>query len=236
VLQLIWFGLLIGWRFFDVGGASGSVVEGQYDPRGFQPVYVDAETDLPVRFNPCEPIHYVINPSFAPEGGVDDVHHAFEITGRSMGVSFIFDGTTDETYASERDSYQPERYGERWAPILVSCSNGSLATEEPSAHPRAVGLGGGSVEFNSRGEPVYVTGIVMLDANAELHSGFGGRTWGQVMLHEIGHVVGLAHINDQTSVMYPEMGLRPAAFGQGDRAGLMELGIGTSCVLTPDVP
>lgn len=29
---------------------------------------------LPVRFNPCEPIHYTVNAALAPPGAVDDLH------------------------------------------------------------------------------------------------------------------------------------------------------------------
>jgi len=37
---------------------------------------------------------------------------------------------------------------------------------------------------------------------------------------EIGHVVGLGHVDERDYVMNPVLGLRPAAWGEGDRAGL----------------
>jgi hypothetical protein len=89
---------------------------------------------------------------------------------------------------------------------------------------------------NDDGKAVAVSGSVVFDASAGLSSGFAGETWGQVMLHELGHVFGLDHIDDQTSVMYPQLGLRPADFGEGDRKGLWELGIGSGCVKTPELP
>ena len=89
---------------------------------------------------------------------------------------------------------------------------------------------------NDSGKPVYVTGTATFDATTELRSGFGGETWGQVILHELGHVVGLGHVDDSTSVMNPALGLRPAAWGKGDRAGLWQLGIGAPCLKAPSVP
>jgi hypothetical protein len=80
-----------------------------------------------------------------------------------------------------------------------------------------------------------VSGVLILNANAGLRSGFGGETWGQVMLHEFGHVMGLGHVGDAKQVMTPVLELRPAAWGSGDRAGLRELGIGSPCLDVPPV-
>src|SRR5687767_7669253 len=35
-----------------------------------------APSGEPVRWNPCDPIHYVVNASLAPTGSLDDVHEA----------------------------------------------------------------------------------------------------------------------------------------------------------------
>jgi len=70
----------------------------------------------PVRFNPCEPIHYVLNPADAPRTGLADVHEAFVRLQRATGMEFVYDGPTDETPSgASRASYQPERYGQYWA-------------------------------------------------------------------------------------------------------------------------
>ena len=46
-----------------------------------------------------------------------------------------------------------------------------------------------------------------------------------LVLHELGHLVGLDHVEDQRELMYPTMtGLR--SFGPGDRSGLAALGAG----------
>src|SRR5688500_3845247 len=187
ILRLALIAVFLSWKFLDISGASGGYVPGELDQRGFKVLLADAETGEPVRFNVCQPIHYVINPALAPEGGVEDVHQAFEITARAMGANVVYDGTTDEPNGP-REAFQPDRYGDRWAPILVSWSDEPLHLESDTSPGSVVGVGGPDLVHNEEGQAVFVSGTVVLDANADLDSGFGGETWGQVMLHELGHV------------------------------------------------
>ncbi len=47
-----------------------------------------------------------------------------------------------------------------------------------------------------------------------------------VILHEVGHVLGLAHVNDPNQLMYPR-GSHVTDYGPGDLAGLARLGAST---------
>ena len=228
-------GLLI-WRALPaVGGPE--LVPGPTDPRGFSAARVHEETGEPVRYNACQPLHYVVNPDLAPDGAVDDIHTAFEMTAEASGLRFVYDGETDEIATDDRPTYQPERYGERWAPILISWAND---LPEPAAGPegaKTIGWGGSTAEPNSKGEAVLVSGAATFDATAtEIPAGFGGQTWGQAMLHELGHVLGLGHDVAGDSVMNPVIGLRSAVWGPGDRTGLWVLGLGSPCVESPQLP
>jgi hypothetical protein len=230
--------LLISRVLFDLSpfGGQGAAEAGRLDPRGFRFLSVEAGTQEPVRYNACEPIHYVINPALAPASGVEDVQRAMEMTSDASGLRFVYDGPTDEVGGTGRALYQPQRYGERWAPILIGWAAGLSSDQAAAQGLSVVGQAGSVYRENSQGHPVYVSGIAVFDAGADLNSGFGGETWGQVMLHEFAHLAGLDHVNDPTSVMNPVMGMRAATWGPGDRDGLWALGLGESCLSTPALP
>ena len=215
--------------------AGQRAVAGLREPAGYRFMFVDTETGEPVRYNACEPIHYVINPSLAPAGAVDDVHAAIEMTSQSSGLKFAFDGFTDETPVAARELSQPERYDEGWAPVLFAWTSGPPAIDGV-ADATILGKGGSAYEINDDGRPVYVTGLAVFDGSADLEPGFGGETWGQAILHELGHVLGLNHVDDPGSVMNPVIDLRPATWMDADRAGLWRLGLGSPCLSTPVAP
>ena len=214
--------------------AMSDVALGAYDPRGFQFRYVEPDTGEPVRYDACSQLHYVINPDLAPAGGIDDVHTAVQETSKATGIKFVYDGETDEQPTAQRAAYQPDRYGERWAPVLIAWAPTLGMPEDPSAE--AAGLAGSEFRTNEDGETVYVTGSATFNSSTDLDSGYAGQTWGQVIVHEMGHVVGLDHVEDPMSVMHPRVTLRPATWGDGDRRGLWELGLGRECVETPELP
>ena len=192
----------------------------------------------PVRFNPCEPIHYVVNAALAPAGALDDLAEAFARVGAATGLTFVNDGPTDEPAAVNRRLAQPDRYPGRWPPLLVVWAHGGDFRMEPT-NP----AGGQAYPVDD----VYVSGvlIVNVDAVAQDHgrtrpaSGFGeGTTWGRVFIHELGHVVGLGHVARSDEIMFPELGVQSgyAEFHAGDLAGLRLVGKDAGCVDVPAAP
>ena len=233
--------VIAGVAFTNLSDAVGApnLVDGTPDPRGFQPKLVDEDTGEPVRFDPCEPIHYVINPALAPPQGMEDMHRAVQMTAEASGLRFVYDGVTDEIPTPLRAAHQPDRYGDRWAPVLFAWSDGlAFAGATAGAEgERPIAVATSLTETNEDGRALYVSGVAVFDASVPgLRSGFGGQTWGQAMLHELGHIVGLDHVADPASVMNPVIGLRAAQWGGGDRAGLWALGIGATCLSTPETP
>lgn len=216
-----------------VGGTIERATE-RADSSSFDFLDYDPVTEGPIRYNPCEPVHYVINPSRAPEGGVTDIKEGIATVSEETGIEFIYDGLTKEPITLKRPIYQPGRYGrERWAPLLFGWVPKELLLKK---NRHALGAGGSAYEKNQAGNLVYVSGIVSLNAEAELDPGFDeGETWGDVVLHELGHVVGLDHVEDVSQVMYAEITAGPAKWGDGDLAGLAKLGRSAGCV-TPVNP
>ena len=74
----------------------------------------------PVAYDPCRPIHYVLRPDGAPAGGEEVVRAASPGCREVTGLQFVDDGTTDETSTRDRPIFQPDRYGDRWAPVLIA--------------------------------------------------------------------------------------------------------------------
>lgn len=200
------------------------------DPTFVSYRFYDPLTREPVGFNPCEPIRYVVNEEHAPQGGLRDVREAVDRISAVSGIPFRFVGMTSEDPLDERLLHQPRRYGPGWAPLLVGWSPFGDDIEEGT-----LGTADGYFLGNDRDELVTVSGFVALNADVELPSGFGsGDAWGPVILHEIGHVMGLDHVDAPDQVMNHEsLFYGPVDLGRGDRTGLVRLGKLKGCVEAP---
>ena len=77
-------------------GLVGGVVADLSRPKGSSDEYRFLATvgGKPVRWNPCEPIHYVVNIREAPPGSLQDVQEAISRVSVDTGVTFVFDGST----------------------------------------------------------------------------------------------------------------------------------------------
>jgi len=191
-------------------------------PAAFRDVDPDGN---PGRYDPCQVVHVVANFSDAPPGAEASVRRALQHLRQVTGLQLTWDGQTVERLpntaaADDRDIGEAGN----WAPILV---NWPVDWDKA---PGVLGTGGSVALQRSRnGQPTgaiqLVTGVVSINRNADTHPVLDA-----LLLHELGHVVGLDHVDDTAQLLHLEgavAGLR--RYQPGDRAGLDRLGAAAGC-------
>ncbi len=192
----------------------------------------------PWRFDPCEPIAYVVNPTNAPRGALGDLRTAVHRLEEATGLRFVYEGTTDEVARPGRRAYQRGRYGDRWAPILVDWhdpADSPYRWRLPNEDLHALGLA--SPLWSPEHPGAYVSGTIVFNARDRGPAGFGWPwSHGVTMLHELGHVVGLAHVHAHDQVMSVDGYSTAKTYAEGDLAGLARLGADAGCITPAPVP
>ena len=183
------------------------------------------DEDEPVTWDPCREIHYEINPKGAPgdnDDAVDLVRDAIAQVQSITGLQFTYDGRTDR---------RPEWAGElvpvgRSEPVLVSWAT---ADEVEQLKGDVAGIGGAVARSEASGRHrTYFTGGVTFDIDA--FDDLEGRNDGEryqraIVLHELGHLVGLGHVDSHEELMFAD-NIGRLGYGRGDLNGLVELGKG----------
>jgi hypothetical protein len=209
-----------------LGPAPGPVLRDPA-PMGTGPYAFMATTSggQPVTYSSCRPINYVVNPAGMPAGGHQLIQDAITQVSQATGLQFVYQGESTEPPSEHREIHQPDRYSSSTAPVLIAWAN---TAEYPPISGDVEGVGGSAWIEPSRGPAFYVTGQVVLsrDGISRMMDRSGGYERARaVLLHEFGHLVGLAHVQDPKELMTPVVsGL--TGYGPGDRTGLARLGHG----------
>lgn len=190
--------------------------------------FFQVEGDTPLRWDPCAPIHYVVNAEHAEPGAEADVAEALARINSATGLDFVYDGPTSEVPTSSW--YAKSWPGSAYAPLVVAWAEPGTTDMLPSDHESGWGVANAAT---IDGEKRFVTGAVVLNAdqNDLYPAGFGGgATRGALLMHELGHSVGLGHAHADGQVMHGTIGsATPAQYAAGDLAGLSQLGDARGC-------
>ena len=188
--------------------------------------FVQEQLGTPVTYDPCEPIRYVVNDTLAPAGGAGLLAEALDTVSGATGLVFEDSGSTDEPADPHRPPRDVLRHGLGASPVLIAWTT---PEQVPDLAGNVVGVAGSVAEGVGGSTMRYVSGTVYLDA-ADL-AGILQRPGGAeqvraIITHELGHLVGLDHVDDPGELMYAE-NVGRTELGPGDRQGLAVLGSGT---------
>jgi hypothetical protein len=200
-----------------------------YTPRGNERQF-KYSFDTMTRWNPCTTIGYRVNARQGTRGAVGDTRRAFARISKATGFRFAYRGSTRRIPQHDSNSWYPSD-----TQIVVAWARPSQSSLL-SAYPKAAGVGSSmaySGFFNGDGSRTnkIVKGMVVLNSQYRFGSGFGhGTTRGDLLLHEIGHSMGLSHSGATEQMMYAYLTRSSARYGKGDLHALEVRGAKLGCV------
>lgn len=172
-------------------------------------------SDEPVAWDPCEPIEYAVNPDGAPDGWEQVVDDAVSEVEWATGLDLVEVGPTDERPLA------PSYAAALARPVVIGFADDS---EIPDLSGDTAGVGGSSAERNALGRDYYVAGAVALDTAVFTDDAVGTdpQSMQAIVQHELGHVLGLDHVDDAGELMFAS-NLGRTGWGPGDLEGLARL-------------
>ena len=206
-----------------------------------------------VRWAPCittssgtrtHVIHYRVNPAGVP-ARITLAKQGIAKLEAASGLTFKYDGTTSYIpHNATRNGQQVfqalDMERKAHVPFVIAWANqgsGSGASNLLTSAEAGVGTvswrSGSTSELRINDSAV----VIRRDAGRILAPGFKANgSVGSLLLHELGHAVGLEH-SQHGEIMYPIIGQgTPANYAFGDRQGLAKVGRRAGCMTTPRLP
>jgi len=190
-----------------------------------------------VRWNPCRMHTYKVNLAAVPAASrnviLAETLAAMRVLSVRTGIPFTYRGATTEV--PRLGSFAAQSADIIIAYTTPARTNYNLA----GAIAAQGGYSAGSRSTISAATTTYSAaifrGMLVLDTPdllRNLRPGFGpGARRGNVLLHELGHVVGLGHVSNVRLLMNPATtSYTPNGFAAGDLAGLARVGRPAGCI------
>lgn len=189
--------------------------------------------EQPGRWNPCVALRYRVNSDRATPNQIQAMNRAIAHVEQATGIDFVYVGPTSGHLDLTRQVSTQEEFQElvnSYPPDAEAVLGFSAGTETPGLEGSdTIGVGGALSTFDDGVVQLQLgfayVDIAELDTLASVQA-----TWA----HEIGHMIGLNHVNDQKQLMFPfETSNR--FFGPGDLEGFWKLGRAQGCMDGPPI-
>jgi hypothetical protein len=229
---------------------AGTVATGPQSASGAIATYKLSYASLPngarpvLRWNGCQAaLTYKVNLASVPVAArttiLNETKGSVARISKATGIAFSYKGSTTEVPRVGSMAKQS-------AEIIIAFTTTDKTTYTLTGP--VLGEGGFSYAWASRtvsGKTTYYTaiqrGFVVIDTPQMLKQttgGFGpGARRTNLLMHELGHAMGLQHVTDTRQQMYPSLrSTSPSGFASGDLAGLAKVGRSAGCISTAYLP
>ncbi len=196
-----------------------------WTPQGSPDSWAYISPKLRARFNPCKPIDYRINIAQAAPWAASTIDTAVAAIALGTGLRFRYRGTTSAVPWATKGTPKQTRSTD----LLIAFAPQSQTKEDITGKQ---GRGGAAKMVwgrDRRGRLALIKRAgVVIDTVKPLDAAQATR----VVIHEIGHAVGLGHTGDVSQQMNgtAEGYYSPLQLGAGDLTGLAKVGRQAGCV------
>lgn len=181
--------------------------------------------DGPVLHDPCVAIHWVLSTAGMPAGAEPVALDAVASVASHTGLVFAYDGLTRDAAVFDGPLLVKEDDWE-YAPMVIGWGTGAQSSDLGGD---TTGVGGARITPGAYDAREFLrSGTVIIDTSdvGDIATIPAQRAQTRaVIMHELGHVVGLGHVSNPRELMFPAA-TYVTEWGPGDLQGLAAAGAG----------